>query len=618
MIELLETRIAPAAVLIFTDVDGDSVKITSSKGTNADLTTAALLAGGQLQKLDLSSATWGQKFKGASVTIAVAARGLTGDGIVNVGFIDAGGVDLGKVAVGGDLGRIVGGASAKGGVKSLTVGSLGEFGTTTGASTTFSSITGSGALTVTGDIEGAAISYTEKLTSLKIGGSLRGGAGSNNGAIFADSAGALKITGSILGSTGSGSGSIVIPGKAGAVSIGGEIVGGTSGNAGALFLGGTASFTINGGIKGGTASGTGAVILSGPSGKVFIGGSLEGGSNGNAGVFIAKAAKAVTVGGSLKGGTGNNSGAVFLDSAAAVLVSGNVEGGNAFNAGVLVVSGKSSKITIGGSLIGGGDSNNGAVIAGNTGAVVIGRNLEGSTGNNSGTLLLDKVSSVTIGGSIIGGPANASGSMFIQSASKITVFGSVTGGGINTAGMIGVAKTLGTLTIGGDVSSALFRINNGPGETTKTLVASAINISGSVSDTLITIGNFQNPDAQLGKLNVGGNWTASNLVVGVRNLGSDDAVGGVGNAADNVNFGDSHDTVIPGGSSRVVSSIASIIIGGRISGTVGGTDHFGFVAEKIGAFKIGGLALSLNKSGLDVLSIGLTDDVTIRETAVLM
>jgi hypothetical protein len=36
-IEPLETRIAPAAVLTFTDVDGDIVTITSSKGTLADL-----------------------------------------------------------------------------------------------------------------------------------------------------------------------------------------------------------------------------------------------------------------------------------------------------------------------------------------------------------------------------------------------------------------------------------------------------------------------------------------------------------------------------------------------------------------------------------------------------
>ena len=57
--EPLEARIAPAAVFSFTDVDGDTVKITSSVGLSAHLATAAHLAGGQLQLLDLTKATWG-------------------------------------------------------------------------------------------------------------------------------------------------------------------------------------------------------------------------------------------------------------------------------------------------------------------------------------------------------------------------------------------------------------------------------------------------------------------------------------------------------------------------------------------------------------------------------
>ena len=71
LIEPLESRIAPAAVAMFTDVDGDMVKITASKGMSADLQIAAHVNGsGLLTLLDLSHATWQAEFEGASITIA--------------------------------------------------------------------------------------------------------------------------------------------------------------------------------------------------------------------------------------------------------------------------------------------------------------------------------------------------------------------------------------------------------------------------------------------------------------------------------------------------------------------------------------------------------------------
>src|SRR5262249_57396320 len=91
-----------------------------------------------------------------------------------------------------------------------------------------------------------------------------------------------------------------------------------------------------------------------------------------------------------------------------------------------------------------------------------------------------------------------------------------------------------------------------------------------------------------------GDWTASSLVVGAQNLGTDDAVGGSGTAADNVNFGDSHDRTIAGGSATILAKITSIAIGGQVRGTVGGTDHFGFLAEQICSFAIGGAVIPLS------------------------
>jgi hypothetical protein len=40
IVEALESRIVPAAVFTFTDVDGDAVTVKTSKGTNADLSAA--------------------------------------------------------------------------------------------------------------------------------------------------------------------------------------------------------------------------------------------------------------------------------------------------------------------------------------------------------------------------------------------------------------------------------------------------------------------------------------------------------------------------------------------------------------------------------------------------
>src|SRR4051812_28831158 len=103
-IEPLESRIAPASVLLFTDGDGDSVKVTSTVGDlNAPgvATLNDFYAGKMLTLLDLRDAS----FQGASIkTIVTKAPG--GDGVVHIGRIDATGRDLGSVTIKGDLGVI--------------------------------------------------------------------------------------------------------------------------------------------------------------------------------------------------------------------------------------------------------------------------------------------------------------------------------------------------------------------------------------------------------------------------------------------------------------------------------------------------------------------------------
>ena len=129
MIEILEQRIAPAAVLdartlLFTDTDGDAVTVTFSKdvflGTLAQRDATANLvfkfdvgtvanetaAEQQLQLIDFtkfsSSVLTGSVASGASMTITATA-GVGGDGFVDVGAIKGTGISLGKITIDGDF-----------------------------------------------------------------------------------------------------------------------------------------------------------------------------------------------------------------------------------------------------------------------------------------------------------------------------------------------------------------------------------------------------------------------------------------------------------------------------------------------------------------------------------
>ena len=99
-IEPLENRIAPAGGSgIYTEPDGDTVKVTFSKGTS-DLLTAAVVNG------HLDSLTIGDGLAGTNITVEVTALGATGDGLADVGFINSS-VALGKVLIKGNLGNVV-------------------------------------------------------------------------------------------------------------------------------------------------------------------------------------------------------------------------------------------------------------------------------------------------------------------------------------------------------------------------------------------------------------------------------------------------------------------------------------------------------------------------------
>jgi hypothetical protein len=109
-------------------------------------------------------------------------------------------------------------------------------------------------------------------------------------------------------------------------------------------------------------------------------------------------------------------------------------------------------------------------------------------------------------------------------------------------------------------------------------------------------------DAQIGMVAVGGDWIASSLVAG--------AVAGVDGY-----FGDGDDAKLAGAGVKddplLFTSIARLAIGGQVVGTIADGDHFGVVAEAIGAVSVGGTVLPLTPGPHnDDLPVGIAGDVT--------
>ena len=247
----------------------------------------------------------------------------------------------------------------------------------------------------------------------------------------------------------------------------------------------------------------------------------------------------------------------------------------------------SGAITIGGSLRGGTTANSGSIFAaGDLGAVKIGGSLLAGAGPHSGSIEAGaKIASVSIGDSLFGTAAVGSGSLI-------------------------AGTTLGATAIGGDLSGGRIFVKGNllPTSDALALAIKSLSIAGNVSRADIFAGYdrdgaAKNADVQIGAVSVGRDWIASDLVAGLRPI--------------DANFGNG-DELIPGGNG-ITSKIASIVIGGQVLGTpstISGTDHFGFVAEEIGAFSIGGTVFKLTPGALTDLAglpVGATGDMLVRE-----
>jgi hypothetical protein len=178
-IEPLEARIAPASltgrVLSYTDVDGDQVKVSFSKGslTSDNFTfDTAFEQGGpqQLLRIGLQDVA---DVGGTDIKVKVT-RASGGNGVAHIGEIIAFNRDLGKVVTAGDLGRILAGDTTNPApaLQLLSLGSYGVFDGATQLAGAVQNATIKGAVpkvVIRGDFAGGAMSFTGSVGSLKIG-----------------------------------------------------------------------------------------------------------------------------------------------------------------------------------------------------------------------------------------------------------------------------------------------------------------------------------------------------------------------------------------------------------------------------------------------------------------
>ena len=294
-------------------------------------------------------------------------------------------------------------------------------------------------------------------------------------------------------------------------------------------------------------------------------------------------------------------------------MTGNVVGGTGDDSGQIFSPGNLASVTIGGSLIGGSGS------------------------NSSGTVVaaLGELTTLTINGDIRGGSASGSASLFYSGgvfASRIgtlTLGGSLIAGVDSTSGIfedngaIRVANDIGSATIKGSIigNTTNLALITARGQLTPVgttdLAIGKLTVNGRVEHGLIHAGesfpdsgapSVRNADAQIGPVIVSGDWIASSLAAG--------ALAGVDGQ-----FGTADDVKISGGGSpkdvaTVFSKITSIVIGGEVIGTVAGGDHFGFVAENIGSFKVKAGVTTfplLAGNGNDDFLVGLFGDLRVNE-----
>jgi hypothetical protein len=314
-IEILESRIAPAAVFHYTDENGDRVSVKTSKGTSADLASICGVKNGHLNVIDFSQSSGiAAEFAGTDITITDG-----GHNRVDIGVIVAHGSDaslnlaLGNVSIAGSLGSISAGTGSGKAIGTLSMKAL-NGDPTAYASHIYGSI----------DIAKIAGALTGKLTvddnigTLRIG-KLLGQSLTESGYVGADNITTLKVKNGIFGGNGTNSGFVSVSGEITTTTVGKILGGGGSGSA-RLQASTFGSITVNGDIKGG--SGTASAEIYAPSGSfqtLLVKGGVLGGQGAQSGRVVqtgsAQADGSVVIKGNLQAGAGTGSASVNLQGA---------------------------------------------------------------------------------------------------------------------------------------------------------------------------------------------------------------------------------------------------------------------------------------------------------------
>ncbi len=637
------------------NTNSGSVNIT---GTLGKATIGASIEGGAGQNSGrlitgkLGGASVAHSLKGgagaSSGTLAVV--GTSGPIIIGQTILGGAGVNSGALALGGTttsiavnnsahaVAAIVAGSAQLSGVISTgsNVGQLTILGLIDGTSTIASTADSAGSIQIGGNIG-----------SLTLIGGLKGGERELTGAITSEGTiGTIKITGDITGGVGLSSGSIIAADSVPTTTILGNLTGGAGANSGSLLIGNdptkpgnAAKLTLSGHAFGGDGTVSGTVSVGGKITTLAIG-------------TLPATGPLTDV---LKGGTGSNGGALIAHHGiGSANILGNVTGAVGVKSGTVQSDGAITTLKIAGALTGGGGAGSGSIqthdltngtsiTPGNIGKLTIAGAVTGSMGENSGQISADgSLTTLTLGG-LAGNQGAASGSILIGQgiaalsdnflklggAASITIKGPVAAGTNANSAVIETGGSLGALKITGAVSGATIRAGWNIGTlsivgavdgthisalgkanaTTTNVAIGKVQITGSVSHSSILagydrFGGASDGSAQIGTVNVTGAWTASSIVAGVADTGAN-------------GFGNADDTAIFPAHPGIISKIASILIGGDITGTGIAGEHFGFTAQQIGSVTIKGIAQALTTGTVkDVIEIPgnpVTSDFIIRE-----
>jgi hypothetical protein len=473
-LQRLEPRLAPASIVNFTDLDGDRVRFTASKGDLTGRVVASPVPGVNFRgyyDVDLSDAS----FEGTNLTVSVT-KGKTGDGLAIIGHINAGINNLGTVNIKGDLGDIDGGSGSPTvpALKALTVDSVGRFGQQ-GNGNREANIQGDvSVLLVKHNLQDSNFHVTGNLGSVFVGGSVIGGDAAGDGQIFASlDLGRVTVQQDLRGGNGDYTGFVGAGRNVGSVSVGGSVYGGKgvySGDIYAAFYadGRIDKVTVGGSVVGGAGGGSGLIggqneIFSGHKislGTVVIGKDLVGGSGSSAGQVWTGSLDRLTIKGSLVGGSNFDTGKIEVNApdadnqGAIISILGGVYGGAGQNSGFVYFSTAGiDALTIGGSLIGGSGDRSGQVVTGSLGRLNLHGDVRGGSGPDTGRVIVTgSITSVVVGGSVVGGDVAGAGRIFASlDIGQVTIKHDLRGADGTYSGSVGAGVNLGSVSVGGSV-----------------------------------------------------------------------------------------------------------------------------------------------------------------------